>query len=547
MSDDVEQSEPSVKPGRADEESFAEALQAVTDLESLTSDGSGVAASIDPVEEMLLETIEAEAADTHEDGGRLEYIPPTIHDYTERLEEGRPDNVNPVLSWQDSHGHQAPLLSDEMEADLSTVNWPRLLRMVLPNTSSTNELKLFAVVTAPLLACVLLEATSSEHYLSLRLFYSYALSRLLSISYHAIVMFLLLFMPPFQWRTLVLNGSLGWPAAALCFIGVTMSFPLMRVDLHSWEELSALPHYRGVVFWAFGAASSKPFIDAYVQFYINSLTLGHYESRAMDAHRAQTFLRAIASAVRAARKGSERELQASRPKIGGKGLSVSLDDLRSVTPGIDVQTAARSEAINVAPEVRHDTAKHADQAELSGGAVGSGGWAHFFSLLEDLSGPLEFGSEYDDAANLVQARRRALKLFGMLAKHRELYAAEAEGRSSDTGSFKARPPAGGGNVLSREAIVRWLSLTLRQPVEDTTVAAFFKSASAIDEDTFVSCIERCYKEQRMITASVRLLLPLQDMPFAHDAMHPLLPSGCARGGTHGLRGSLWLPTKCLCD
>ena len=65
MVDDAEQSEPSVKPGRADEESFAEALQAVTDLESLTADGSGAAASIDPVEEMLLETIESELRSRH--------------------------------------------------------------------------------------------------------------------------------------------------------------------------------------------------------------------------------------------------------------------------------------------------------------------------------------------------------------------------------------------------------------------------------------------------------------------------------------------------
>ena len=131
MSDDVEQSVPSVKPGRADEETFAEALQAVMDLESLTADGSGPAASIDPVEEMLLETIEAEAVDALEDSGRLEYVPPTIHDYTERLEEGPSNNnTKPVLSRQETQGQWAPLLVDDKEADLSTVNWPRLLRMV---------------------------------------------------------------------------------------------------------------------------------------------------------------------------------------------------------------------------------------------------------------------------------------------------------------------------------------------------------------------------------------------------------------------------------
>ena len=41
-------------------------------------------------------------------------------------------------------------------------------------------------------------------------------------------------------------------------------------------------------------------------------------------------------------------------------------------------------------------------------------WARFFMQLDGLSGSLEFGAGFDDAANLAEARSRAARIFGIL-------------------------------------------------------------------------------------------------------------------------------------
>eukprot|EP00966_Prymnesium_polylepis_P215553 4991604-Prymnesium_polylepis.2 len=48
-------------------------------------------------------------------------------------------------------------------------------------------------------------------------------------------------------------------------------------------------------------------LDCFVQFYVNDLTLRHYEQRAREAHQAQTVLRGVVAAARSA----EREMKES--------------------------------------------------------------------------------------------------------------------------------------------------------------------------------------------------------------------------------------------
>ena len=488
------------KPGRADEALFAEALQAVSDLQSVSADGTGAAGIIDAVEEMLLEEIEAEAVS--DEANRVEYKPPSVGaDATADIESAQPP---PPLFRQKSGGlsvdnrnNRAPLLSDDHdEFNDDVVDWPRLLRSLLPRSSLLSELRLLPAALGALLACVIIESTSVRRLpLLARLLYSYAAARLLAVAYQAFAVLVLLHMPIFEWRALVLKGSFGWASTA-ALTGLTCLYlPLSGIDSTAWSELGALAHFEPTSYWLLATAISKPLVGAWVQFYINSLRMNHYEQRAQEAHSAQTVLRVLVAAARVADRSSKGRA-GSGGKIASAGLSKSLDDLKS----------ARAGAVSVgSPDTTRSVPSVATQEDAGTSAPRDaehvGGWSHFFSLLADLSGPLEFGGEFDDASSLVQARGRALKVFRILSRQPELQASIAAAGGVSGGGLPSEGLAAAGG-LDRAVLIRWAARRVRTPIEESGVASLFKAADSIDADTFVACVERCYKEQRMITASV---------------------------------------------
>ena len=116
--------------------------------------------------------------------------------------------------------------------------------------------------------------------------------------------------------------------------------------------------------------------------------------------------------------------------------------------------------------------------------------------LDGLSGALEFGAGFADAANLEQARRRAAHVFGILRKQPALSHAQST------------------NALGRAALLAWACTRSGTERDAAGEQALFRSVDdALDEETFVTSIERVYK--------VRLLHWLVHR-LSHRLVHRLL-------------------------
>jgi len=493
MQDDVgSTSSASNRPGRADETLFAEALQAVTDLQSLTAEGGSAASAItDAVEETLIEEIETASGDF---GHPDHYVPPVINaDATADLEAARPGTQPAPLLRQSSVGidNQVPLLCDDAEQFTNSLDWSRLLRALLPRTSLLSELRLLLGALAPLWCTTLMDTAGSRIVpLLVRLVYMFAGARLLAIVYQAVGVFALLHLPVFEWKSLVLKGSFGWASTTALVAVLCSCLSMSGVDATAWADLSAQTHFVPTCYWMLCTAVSKPLVEAWVQLYLNSLRLYHYEHRAQEAHSAQTALRVLVSAARAAIRS--RKSGPTATKIRSTCLSKSADDLPTA-----VSIGSMSGTTTTAPALPLSRPVEAESGS---------GWSHFFSVLDDLAGPLEFGAEFDDASSLTQARKRALKVFRILSTQAELQGASSStgtgAGTGDGGAGAAPASVAGAGVLDRAVLIRWASRRVCVPITEAGVTALFKTTDPIDEDGFVACVERCYKEQRMITASV---------------------------------------------
>ena len=341
-------------------------------------------------------------------------------------------------------------------------------------------------------------------------------------------MLVLQYRPVFDRVALAVRASFGWPATILVSVLCGAFSALSGVKPGKWHSLSELPHFLPTVYWLVGAAVSRPALEVVVRFHINSLTLRHYEQRAMEAHRAQTVLRGIVAAARAAeRERKEREAtqkkekEACQRQRGGKGigrtadipdrshLSRSLDSLPSVGAlpssrlpvegGVVVAGAALTGAHTSEPEAQALTASEQQDGGSSavGHSRGSNRWARFFVQLDGLSGALEFGAGLDDAQNLDQARVRASRIFGILRLQPKLVLQpELDGHNSAIG-IPTRPQGGrsalGQERISRSELIHWTVAHTGSDRDSVLVGeqALFQAADeSLDEATFVSSIER---------------------------------------------------------
>ena len=273
------------RAGRADEATFAEALQAVDELQSLSSSATGMITSVtDRIEGMLIEELEKTDAEAAE-------------------EESQPTDIEAGGASSDPAGYSRLDRSDSVE--IFATDWRILYRRCCADAPSRmwDECIAFLAV-APLLLAVLIEAADETQLLLLPV-YAFATARLFTLTLEAIARVLLQYRPVFDRVSIMVNGSFGWPSTILVSILLSALFPLLGIDAERWRTIQALPRFWPSCYWLLGAGVSRPIIDVVVKFYINDLTLRHYEHRAREAHQAQTALRAVVAAARSA----EREMK----------------------------------------------------------------------------------------------------------------------------------------------------------------------------------------------------------------------------------------------
>ncbi|KAL1520950.1 hypothetical protein AB1Y20_022509 [Prymnesium parvum] len=463
--------------GRADEDTYAEALQAVQGLASITNDaqGTGASGATDRIEEMLLGELEAEAVENND------------------------DRAADIESQHRMAWPYEQLLDSDMDLPTVTsiINWRRLCQRCMvftPKRLWHEALQLMTII--PLLLPVLETVGVRYPRTSLMLLpiTSFAVARVVTLAFEATATLFLQYRPVFDRITIVIKGFFGWPSTMPLCIGLCYTWPLFGINVKQWQALYSLPHFWPTCCWLLGASVTRPILDVSVKFYINDLTLRHYEDRAREAHRAQIVMRAIVAAARSAeREIKERELVVRRRKeLASTSANSSGASTPQVRPLIRISSSADALPQAANPREWH-IAKPAilDEADPSSvswkeeRSTSKDRWSKFFVQLDTLSGALQFGAGLDDAASLEQARELAGRVFGILKKLPHL-----------------RHVDGAKVYLVRSKLLDWSSARLGSERDTVGENALFRTDESIDEDTFVTSIERCYKESRLLTASV---------------------------------------------
>jgi len=511
----------SARAGRADEATYAEALQAVEELKSVVSEQPGMVTGVtDRIEGMLLG--ELEAADAVEEVEEDARIRGDGHWASQTAEEacspGSPTGKG---------GEQVRSVSVsgyELLGSADTVTtWHSLCRIRCEKAPKWLWDQLLALTTvSPLMLTVLVEAPDDGPFergaLWALLLYSYAAARLITLGYEAIARLLLQYRPIFTRVSLMVQGSFGWPSTIVVCVALNTVFPLAGIDEDRWRTIEGFERFWPTCYWLLGASLSWPMLDCFVQFYVNDLTLRHYEQRAREAHQAQTVLRGVVAAARSAEremKESAFRKQGAHKNPGGTvraQLSSSMEALPSFPRPANAVAVAASRSSDNLPiptpptssttlpggKEQMDVSAAAEEG-LEGPACGAppGGEQHdapkdrtarFFMQLDGLTGALEFGAGFADAASLEQARRRAAHIFGILRIQPAL--------SRNDGDVN-------GATLGRAAILTWACARTETERDTVGEQALFRVVDeVIDEETFVSSIERVYKESRLLTASV---------------------------------------------
>jgi small-conductance mechanosensitive channel len=136
-------------------------------------------------------------------------------------------------------------------------------------------------------------------------------------------------------------------------------------------------------------------------------------------------------------------------------------------------------------------------------------------LLGYVAGPLSFGDTFKEADRLDMARGEAEKVFDILSQQLELRVdsenIQSAGLTTPGATTKAAgsTAAGAGATtlspkLSRAKLLRWAYTLLGKTYVDTigADALFGADVETISRESFLASVERCYHEQRLLTASV---------------------------------------------
>lgn len=494
---------------RADQAHFAEALQASEELQNVASYGTpglGATSGFDRIDALLLEEIEAEEVEANSSSQSAAYdgLAPG-----ERLDEQEHAQV---------HSDPQPTTS----ADETT--YCRHTATLLRKTAGRLSLELISalVTTSPLLVWLvalsegLLRDGLAEEYGALQLWfrplYVWCAARVASMLIpEAVTRCLIGSFPRFLLFAQTLSG---WPLAHTLGAILSMLAPLTSLDEAAWRSLHGTPRWWQVAWWWLASGLAYVAVVAAARFYISALTSQHYEQRARDAYRAQKVLRKISFAASRVRKTNHQKgslvtaANAARVRwqsvatevVAGRNASsetispeASIRDIRG--QAVEVVAGRNSSCETVSPETSFRKGQAVESTTR-----------HDLSLtlakhLRLLEGPLEFGAGLAQASNLSQARRRAARLFEDLVRFEWLLAAHSTGTEH------------GAAALSRDELLKWAYDVhgKGRPVDWVGATALFGSAEVIDKDHLISSVERCYKEQRLLTASVATFDRINDL------------------------------------
>jgi len=291
-----------------------------------------------------------------------------------------------------------------------------------------------------------------------RPFYSLAAARLLSL---IVISFLSI---PSLLRTLprlvvlLLHSIFSMPLCppAILFPATNGVFRLLYFDRLTWKQLYELPSFIPASMWMLAAALAFCLLDAAVQLSQNHLALKHYEDRSQSAYEQQAALRKVAAAAKSCERRRAYPMRPSPRDAAGEGLlSRHLSSLSKLQ-----------------------------------------------QQLQRLAGPLDLGSELAEAASLCQARRRAQRIFNLLLREEGLTTLPPR-RTGRTSGEKEEPS------VDRDALLRWAYQGERSPPPPKLAADLFPYGQLVDRDQFCKVVERSYKEQRLLTASVESFDRLQ--------------------------------------
>ena len=542
----------SVQGARLDEALFSEALQAADDLQGLGSyDHADAHLTADRVDAMLLQSIEEQM-----DGRSDELSFSATSDASARVDStGNLDGASIPQHFTSSradnqigaHAHRQVTPHRASTADQSNVR-----HLVCQGCARAGQIicsvavfalyrlwheALRALALAPLmiwLGIVCDELVDGTGVRTAQLFLwpliFWILGRLVAIT--ATIGLLPCFMTLHSHLPLalflVLSSLSGWPITVLISAIFLIAAPEVEVPLWGCSQvvraIHSLPQWWAVYYWwlilgmGFGVALGL------VRYYVSSSTSHHYMHRTNEAYHAQRVLRKIFYAartrhhqVRRSSNAQQKWKQTTAPfhlkqnwkqtlsQVGTQAAQPSLQSCLSEGEIASSAGALPQASLpmpnedmangNVAPPLLRSASKMSKPAPPLIRAMSSSDKSVTPDLqstlaeqLRSLAGPLHFGGGLD-ASSLASARDKAIRCFNMLVQHTELLV-----KTEDGGADRQEP------ALLRKELLAWAYSG--KSYSATASNALFGTDMVLDKESFVASVERCYKEQRLLHATI---------------------------------------------
>ena len=106
--------------------------------------------------------------------------------------------------------------------------------------------------------------------------------------------------------------SMVWALPAILYPAAIGFFYGTVLDRDVWDYLLGVTHFLALAFWLMAAGLSSVVLDCAIAIWQSQLTIQHYENRSASAYYIQKGLRKIAAAARTAKRRMDRELEAQR-------------------------------------------------------------------------------------------------------------------------------------------------------------------------------------------------------------------------------------------
>lgn len=340
----------STRAGRCDTATYAEAMQAVSELDAINASSDGFGRRVtNRIDRFLLEGLEERTAE-RSGSFRLEGVvqPPSF--WRAPSKPPTPHETIPCSDTLNSLPSYAPPDSlrrgDQPSDNLSKLKeWKRRLGKKLRKLTWTIPLEFLGglAMLAPTIAVIALYAsygsisipsepdsgqtrpppppppgtrvdTGGIFLLILRPMYALLVARLVA---QALRIFFTMTIVQYALPGIVLlllhhAFSTVWALPATLYPASIGFFYGVGLDRHAWDYLLGVTHFLAIALWLMAAGLSSVGLDAAIAIWQSQLTIQHYEDRSASAYYIQKGLRKIAAAARASQRRMEKELEAKR-------------------------------------------------------------------------------------------------------------------------------------------------------------------------------------------------------------------------------------------